>query len=239
MFSLKIDASTLISRFTRLADLTPEATARALNTSAFEVRSGWVAEVRRAFDRPTPLTQRAPLYKKATPQHLVAEVFIRNEAAKGTPPSKYLHPSVVGGPRGQKSSERLLSRMLGFPKYWVPGPGAPRDAYGNVPGGFIQRVLSSVQATADPAQRTPGRKVSRRSRGRKRIFFIPRAGVASKLKRTMIFERREDGSVIPVLIGVSRAPTYTPRFKAYDVANRIFISRFNINLSKELARIGA
>lgn len=239
MFSLAVDSSSLVRRFSKLVDLTPSATARALNTSAFEVRSGWVAEVKRAFDRPTPLTQRAPLYRKAAPNHLVAEVFIRSEAAKGTPPSQYLLPEVRGGPRSQKSSERLLHRLLGFPAYWVPGPGAPRDSYGNVPGSFIMKVLASVQATADPQQRTPGRKISRRSRGKRRLFFIPRAGVPTKLKRTTIYERKPDGSISPVLIGIARPPIYKPRFDAYGIAHRIFFERFNINLSKELSRIGA
>jgi hypothetical protein len=234
MFRITIDGSTLLRRLGQLAGAAPEATVRALNRSAFEVRAGWVDEVKKVFDRPTPYTQRAPLYKKATVERMVAEVFIRDEAAKGTPPVKYLLPQVRGGPRAQKASERLLQRYLGFPPYWVPGPGAPRDAYGNVPGGFIQRVLSSVQATADPAQRTPGRKVSRRSRGRKRMFFLPPPGVGSRLKRTTIYERTADGKVMPVLIGVTRPPAYRPRFDAMGVARRIFYSRFKINAAIEL-----
>ena len=237
MFRIKIDPAALLDRFARIGELSAAATVRALNNAAFEVRSGWVSEVRRVFDRPTPLTQRAPLYKKATLDRVIAEVFIRDDATKGTPPVKYLFPQVAGGPRGQKRSERLLQRQLGFPAYWVPGPAAPRDAYGNVPGSFIMRVLTSVQATADPAQRTPGRKVSRRSRGRKRLFFIPRAGVASSLKRTTIYERRADGSAAPVLIGIPRSPQYRRRFDAIGVARRIFYDRFRSNINLELARI--
>lgn len=237
MFKTGIDASNLTARFKNIEQRFRIETAMALNTSAFEVREAWGQKIKKVFDRPTPLTQRATLYKKATADHLVAEVYIRDEATKGTPPVRYLLPGVKGGARAQKASERQLSRNLGFKKYWVPGPGAPKDQYGNVPGSFIMRVLSSVQATNDPQQFTPGRKVSRRSRGKARTFFRPRAGIDSKLDRNTIYQRFDDGSIKPVLIGIDKPPQYRARFDAYGVAQRIFRARFHINMARAKQRL--
>lgn len=236
MFGVTVDAANFVGRVLAFSKAFPKETSQALNKSAFEVRKGWSDEIVKIFDRPAPLTVRAPLYKKSSPQVLVAEVYIRNEVSKGTPPSAYLIHHVRGGPRNQKASERLLNRNLGMGKYWVPGPGAPLNSYGNVSQGWLNKVLSSVQANNDPQQHTIGRKQGRRGRGRKRIFFRVPAGADTKLNRSIIYERKSDRSIIPVIITTNKVPQYRKRFDAFGLAQRIFYDRFKVNINGAVSR---
>lgn len=219
----------------------PSVTVRALNVSAFEVRDEWAREIPQVFDDPTSITLRSPLYRKATPQRMHAEVFIRDEVLSGTPPSEYLKPQAFGGPRQQKRSEAALSRYTGFPPYFVPARGAPLDAYGNLRRGLIQRILSQLQATHDPAQRETEAKRGRRLRRQQRrgggghYFTVPVARGA--LKRGVVYERIVSGfgsAVRPILIGVESPPQYRVRFDAFALAQRIFVQRFRVNFTAML-----
>jgi hypothetical protein len=241
MHGVEIDTKALVSRLTEIEKRRlPQITLRALNDSAFETREAWADEAAKVFDRPTSLTLRAPLYRKATLQKLEAEVFIRDDATKGTPPATYLTPQVRGGPRQQKRGERALSRAAGFSAFYVPAPGAPLDQFGNVKRGLIQKILSQLQASHDPAQRETGLKRGRRlGRQRRRggggSYFIPAAG--SHLKRDVIYERIVTGfgsSVRPVLVGVNAAPTYRKRYDVFKLAQEIFGRRFSANFRTQL-----
>lgn len=235
MFRALVIARAVEKRLDRIRDLAPAAVMRALNTSAFEVRQGWVEEVKKEFDRPTPLTQRSPLYKSARLDNLVAEVFIRDKAARGTAPAQYLGPQARGGPRQQKASERALAHM-GFPRYWVPGPGAPIDPFGNVPASFVRLVLNSLMDRASPARKGAKRRRGLRARGKARDFFIPASGAGGRLKSSTVYERLDSGGVVPVFIGVRAAPRYRVRFDAVKVATRIFDARYKVNLRREWMR---
>lgn len=215
---------------------------RALNDSAFEVRTEWADVMPSVFDRPTALTLRAPLVRKATPQKLQAEVFIRDEAFKGTPPAQYLAPQVFGGDRRQKRSERWLERYAGFPRFWVPGRGLQLDQFGNVPRGTIVRILSQLQASPDASQRETATKRQARLRRQKRrggggsFFVVPQK--RGKLRPGVVYERVSTGlgsAVRSVLFGVQSAPSYSPRYDVFGLARAMFARRFRINLRSRLA----
>lgn len=241
MNRIEINAENLLSRFSEIERQYRIEVASALNTSAFEVRSGWAREIGRVFDNPTPFTLRSPLYKKATVDKLVAEVFIRDAdfSSAGVAPATYLMAQAFGGERKQKPSERALERNIGFPKFYIPGKNAPKDRYGNLPGSQIVKILASVQAMNLPENNTPGRKVGRRGRGHKRKFFRIRPGTDSRLSRDIIFERLDGGGVRPILIGVNKAPRYRVRFQAFELARRIFHERFAINMHRAKKKLAA
>lgn len=220
-----VEIETLLKRLTdnerrRL----PQAVVNSLNKSAFEVRGEWAAAMPRIFDRPTQLTLRAPLYKKATLDNPVAEVYIRNEASGGTPPSEYLAHEAQGGQRLLKPSERILGR------YYVPAPGLPRDAFGNLSGSTIRAILKQI-ATQGPPK--PGR---RRRRGTKRsaVYFMLKEA-RGKLQPGVY--RRIGRDVQAVLVFLDHAPTYARRFDAYGLARAIFDRRQGVNLKAELLRL--
>src|SRR4051812_49671312 len=87
----------------------PFACAQAANATAFGIRQKWAQVMPRVFDRPTPITQRAIVYQKATPQKPFAIVKVRDEASNGTPPARYLLAQVQGGQRLMKPFENILS----------------------------------------------------------------------------------------------------------------------------------
>jgi len=151
-----VDPEDMLGR--QLSDLErtqlPYAASQAANKVAYEIRERWKVQAGRAFDRPTPLTTNAALYRKATKDKPYAEIYIRDEAFKGTPPAKYLLAEVEGGQRRRKGFERLLqSRGLLSPsQFAVMGRGARPNQYGNVPAGQVTRILSQLGAQRDKYQ---------------------------------------------------------------------------------------
>lgn len=219
----------------------PFAVATALNNTAFAVRNEWKAEIGRVFDRPTPLTMNAALYKKATKQKLVAEVFIRDEAFKGTAPVKYFAHQVEGGPRSMKRSERWLQhkRLLQPNQRWVAGRGAKLNQYGNIRPGQITQILSQLGAQAlDPMQNQTPVSKARRKRGRRRggeYFAITRQ--RGRL-RPGVYERVEFGfgSAVRSILYFTEGAQYRPTLKTEELTSRLFAREFPVQFDKALAR---
>ncbi len=151
---------------------------------------------------------------------LSAEVRWREFAGKGTPAWKYLTPEIDGGPRRHKSHELRLIRanVMRAGEFAVPGAGVTLDAYGNMPGSLLERILSQLQAAEQWAGYSANQ--TKRSRARRRkgsaTYFLLRGRAAPD----GIYQRN-GRRIIPVLIFV-RSPTYGPRFPAYARARGIF-----------------
>jgi hypothetical protein len=127
----------------------PFATKTALNAVAYDARKAVIAEMGSVFDRPTPYVLSGVFVREARKDNLVAEVYMDFFGkGKGVAPEKVLLAEVFGGARRNKRAEVALQRVgLMLPdQVLVPGEGAPLDAYGNVPGSFIVRLLSYFQA---------------------------------------------------------------------------------------------
>jgi len=241
MYGAQIDSAAFQRSMKQRVEAFPKVALRALNDAAFEVRTEWKEVIPKVFDRPTQLTLNAPLYRKATPVRLVADVFIRNEATKGASPAEYLQAQVFGGNRRRKRSEVSLARAIDFPSYWVPGNAAPKDAYGNVNRGQIGKILSQLRAGFDPGQNeTDKRRASRLKRQRKRggggsYFVLPVQ--RGKLRPGVVYERITTGfgsAVRPILIGVRRPPRYRVRYDVFALAQSIFTRRFEANFRARL-----
>ncbi len=194
----------------------PFATSVALNRTAQKVKQAEIAEMKRVFDRPTRWPLQGLHVVDASKENLEASVHFKDFAGKGVPAGRYLHAQVYGGPRRQKSSEKQLQAAgtMGNAGYWVPGPGAPLDAHGNVPGSVINRILSQVKARQDPSQNETARSRKRNKRA-PRYFAI---GPGQRL--TAGIWERQGKQIKLVLIFVPRAPQYDKRFDFYGVANR-------------------
>lgn len=244
MFKAGIDTVQLIAKMSDLEKRQfPFAAMLAINDAMFDVREGWKTEIATVFQAPVPLTINAVLYKKATKDNLVAEVFLRNEATKGTPPSRYLIESIKPeGGREEKPFEYLLRQagVLGNNEFVTPARGFPLDAHGNVPGGILTAILSDLQASRNADARSNA--ASRRKRSRRKntdkaqVYFYDR-GDRGKLPRG-IYQRqgvRAGSSIRMVLAIVEGAPVYRQRFDAYAIAERIFNKQFAIRFPERLA----
>ncbi len=249
MFKIDVDDSALAKN---LSDLElkqlPFATMNALNDAMFAVRDGWAQEMAKVFDRPNQLTINAVLYKKATKQNLVAEVYLRNEASQGTPPSRYLLHEVTGGARDEKPFEYVLRRagLMGADEYVVPARGFPLDAFGNVPGSIANAIIADLQAATDTTSRSNAQSRSSRARrkivSKRAVYFesSPNLSASQGKKQHLprgIYQRTAFGlgsSIRMVFFIVKGAPRYKVRFDAQALAQRLFSQSFAVQFSKRL-----
>lgn len=217
------------------------ALANATNNLAFRIRDEWKQQATRVFDRPTALTLNAVLVRKAgsgisksaAGQNFrnggaTAEIFLRDEAFKGTPPVKYLFAQVQGGARRHKRFERALQARGYLPgnMYAVPARGGPLDANGNLPEDLIVQILSQLQAMGDAAMNETRDSRERREKGlrrkKQRISRFFAIGRRQPLPAG-IYERFQSafGTATRMIVAFVRSPGYRPRYTVFDTADAV------------------
>lgn len=223
----------------RRANAVPGLVADALRRTGLDVRDDLRAEMRKAFDRPRPFTlDSLRILSDATASRPYVEVGFRDFAPKGTAAGKYLRAQIEGGPRAQKRSERALTLRSGRKVWLVPTRFAPDDGYGNVPGPFVVKILSALQAFGEQGYRANRtERTRRRDIRRGRDYFAVWPGTNRPGLKPGIYERRLTGfgrGVIPLFVLVSSPPTYQARFPFWTLA-RASVAR---RLPARLAAIG-
>lgn len=213
MFDIDWNADKFLKAFADAEKAVGFAKTVALTRTAKATAAFLGREIDRVFDRPVPFTRNAVTWLWAEKGVREAvRVFIRYFAGKGVPAAKYLRAEIFGGPRRQKRSEIALRPKMGNRGYWVPGPGITLDAYGNVPGGTIRRIISDLQLAGEVgylANRT-ARSQKRNKRYAKERYFVPAPG--SKLAPGVWVRRGGNrGSIAPALLFVTET-NYEPRF---------------------------
>lgn len=225
-------------------DQVPYAMSLAMNWAIEDAKVAVQEEMRRVFDRPTEFTLNSPQTHWSDKRNLVAWVTIKDWGAteggtipaseivpggvnKGTPAAAYLQPQIEGGTRRVKAMEQVLARRGLLPAGWfaVPAREAPLDAYGNVPRGFVVRMLSDLQAfEADSGlNRKPGRR-----KGRKAVnaFFAVRPGSnVNKHLKPGIYWRLPGKMLVCVFVFVNKV-TYRARFDFHGTAERAAVEAF-------------
>lgn len=243
MFKTDVDVTAFVKALTKIEqEHFPRAVVAAINDSLFDAREAWKRDIATVFDRPNALTLNAVLYRKATLDTLTGELFLRNEAAKGTPPSRYLVPSVRPGERDEKPFEFLLRNagVLGPNEFVVPGRGYPLDPYGNVPAGVLTAILSDLSAARETTNNSTVasrlKRARRKNTAKAKVYFYNRAK-HGHLPRG-IYERVRFGggsSVRMVLKIIERAPRYPKRFDAFGIAQRMFATKFPVRFRARLS----
>lgn len=175
-----IDISDLKRKFDLMArDSLPRAQAVAVNRAAEYVRDVLTAEIPQRFDRPAPFTQKAVLLSAfANKNRPYRDVFLRDEAAKGRAPVKYLSPQTDSGPRILKRAEYALreARAIGPSDWMVPARSAQKDAYGNISQGTVARILSQAKAYTNAGSSKNETAESRKRNPNKSRYAYIRAG---------------------------------------------------------------
>lgn len=216
----------------------PYATVVALTRSAKFAQAELTRELGRVFDRPTRYTQSAVFVRPATKARMWAEVKIKDETVKGNPAVRYLIAQIQGGSRGVKGFEKLLQRNGVMPVGWyaVPTKYIGLDAYGNVPGGVIVKILSQLQASRDSlTNENLKAKRKRNAKARAGRYFVALPGrQRTKHLKPGIYERLGTafGSGLrPVMLFVPRAPRYAKRFRFFEIADQTARMRFPIEFA--------
>lgn len=135
-----------------------EASAKALNDAAFQLRRDMQAHMRTTFDRVTPFIERAPRIFMATADKLEATVMPTYRSDEGSTggkigvdPQHVLQAQEYGGRRADKRSEVRLRKAGVLPNgYQTAIPATPfpnsDDGRGNLRGPFVTQLLSYLQA---------------------------------------------------------------------------------------------
>ena len=228
---IQVNLSSDINRLTRWLnsaerEQVPYATALALTRSAQAAQARVKEEIPRVFDRPNPLTQRSVRILMTRKGETVAKVYLQDEAAKGTPPVRYLFAEVEGGQRNETRFERALrfAGLLPAGMAVVPGKGAPLDAYGNVRNGVATAVLGQLQANAHSGVNENETKGSKKRAGAKRArYFMGRPG-GGRLPLG-IYQRLAHG-VKPIYIVIQQLPSYRPRLRFYELVEVVIRAKF-------------
>ena len=190
----------------------PAVAQRAINNTAFDVRTDLIAEIERVFDRPTRATLNAVRVKRATRRDLKAEIYIHDYFGKGVPPVKYLRAVIEGGQRKHKRFERWLihAGVMGRNEYAVPGEGIKLNKFGNITAGQYAKIV------ADLGYVKPGGQQATSKVGRKRYFYDPNKRPRAIWKRV----DRKGQKIVPAVVFVKSAQ-YKKMFRFYELANRL------------------
>lgn len=224
----------------------PFALRTAINQTAAEVHYTWRTVAPRVFDNPVHATVTAALYRKATAQRPYAEIFIRDEAPKGTPPAKYLLAQVEGGARRHKGIEqRLTARgILPVGMFVVPGKGAQLDAHGNMPRSQLNQIKSQLGAQFDSLSNETDK--SRKRRQARQAKKGSRSGDYFALRTARgglkpgVYQRISTGfgsavrSVLHFVRSVSYRKRYDIKRMAQTVYDRNIQVRFNLAMANAL-----
>lgn len=204
------------------ARLVPYAAATALTRTAKIAQATELpAEMNRVFDRPTPYTLNSLFLRPATAQSLSARIHVKNQSGGGLPQEKFLTPEVFGGGRNQKGFEVAL-RLSGWLKpgeFVFPARGVARDAFGNVTGAFVRRILAQI------AGQTKGGIRRRRIKGgsaatKSGVFVGDVKGTRGIWQRTGLRE------VKPLFIFSAKTPSYKTRLDFAEVAEKVALEHF-------------
>jgi hypothetical protein len=225
-------------------DQIPFATAYALTQTAKDAQAQVEGEIKRVFDKPTPYTLKAVFVKSASKRDLTATVKLKDESFKGVPAVRYLIYHITGGARDRKGFEKLLIKAGVMPpqSYAIPTRAAKLDAYGNVPRGVINSILSQLQASRDPLSRETAaskQRQLRRKKARPSRYFVAYPGrLRTKHLKPGIYERVTfgfGGAIRPVFLFTDSPPRYRKRLPFYETIDRTVAARLAPNFERGFA----
>jgi hypothetical protein len=232
------------------------AEAQALNAVGKAIQTALTDEIKRVFDRPTPLTQRSVKFwpagrkDKFTGERILeAVVFIQDELGnkQKNPPARYLRPQVEGGKRDIKQFEfRMMAGHGGHGRTLFPGHGflvptrtTPLDKYGNVSGPTIIRMLSDLKAfntSGFNANVTKRSKIKRGYGRRKATAKYEFVFGQLKNKPGLGIWRRDNATqeITPYFRWKPEQKGYKKRFKIHDIAQEVATEQFPLFFKDQL-----
>lgn len=202
------------------------AAAVALTRTAKVVRDELKVEMSRVFDRPTPYTLNSLFVKPANKQNLEAMVWLKDATSKGTPADRYLKPQIFGGSRSLKSMEKALQSQGKMPRgyYAQPAAGAQLDQYGNVKRSQIVQILSQLQVQRGGGydSKRSNSAASKRTVARQGVTYFAIVSKVGKLVPGIYLKKQfAKGSAVKPVFIFTRETSYEPRFKFFEVAERV------------------
>jgi len=211
----------------------PLIAAKALTFTAQEGQASVLKEMSSVFKGgATRYTLGSTRIEPATPTNLSARVAVKDRSTNnGTLPEDYLFPQVFGGPRKEKRFERAMryAGLLQGRERAVLGDYAPLDSFGNLRRGEIQKILTATRSAFDSAQNKTSSAKSRRN-AKKAPYF------AARIRGTWgVWKRDAPGEVVPIMVFVTRQPSYRARLDFEGVVRSASLRTFEPTFAR-LAR---
>lgn len=165
---------------------------------------------------------------------------------QGTPAANYMYPLVEGGRRNPKGFESSLrwAYVLPHNMYVVPGAACPLDIHGNIPHGFIMKILSYFKAS----ERYSGHTSNITDAGRKKLktgtkhqigyeYFVSDGKGKTKHLQPGIYIKyagRGPKIIKPILMFVKN-PTYNRSLPFYETAQKMIDIKLQSNFNQEFS----
>lgn len=203
-FTVKDTSAAFVEAMSKRSENIAFASAVALTRTAQKVKTAQTDLMVAKLDRPTRFTINSLMLKPATKTKLVSVVQTK-EGFGSNPAAFWLWPLVYGGQRDRKRSESF------FNSYWTPAKAAALDAYGNVPGSTIKKILSQLKK-GDAFQAATNSRQSKAKR-KKESFFI---------QNNVVFQKKAGTDrPTPYLLLVKKIPTYRKMLPWFETADKV------------------
>jgi len=240
--SIEFDVNPILRKLDRMQRLeVPFAASVALNRVAASMKDRLRQEMKSTFNNPVPFTLNSLYVKSATRNNLEAEVGLREFAPKGNPGVKYLAPQIYGGPAYDTRFQKSLKYkgLLAGNQYAIPTQSdfLRRNQYGNVTPGQYTEILYSLEAFRDSSAFVYA-KYAKRKRATNQYFAVRQktGKLYPGIYRTNVPAGYEQDRAV---FWFTRTPTYTGKFKFFDVgrnhASQIWNKEFGRALSESIA----
>ena len=244
----------------------PRASYNALNKALFETRAKLQSEAKQTFKSIVPFTKNSFLYKKPVQvgDTLEAMVFVRYDAPGGNAPSRYLDPHIRGGRAYETRFQRSLTNTVvqqidgrsvqARPRGRLLRPTASdhvrpnrqkNNSYPTMSQGQYNQILSALKGGKSSADYQETGAVPF-SIGRRYTYLDEEALEHPYFKNRFTSYARKPG-VYKIMrqnkqprfyrvLTEGRIPTYTAKFKFFDIAKDSVQSVFAAELRKNILR---
>lgn len=216
----------------------PLVAAKALTFTAQKAQQGILAEMTRTFKGgATRYTLNSTRIETATPDKLAARVAVKDiTSGSGNLPEDYLFPQVYAGARKEKRFERALryAGILASGERAMPGQDATLDAFGNMSNSEIKKILTATRSAGDVYRRAGAKRAVGSTRAGKTNGYF--AGQVGKTRGVWKAEGKGAArTVSPILIFVTKRPTYTGRLDFEEIARTVALREFEPTFRRLLA----
>jgi len=180
------------------------ASVEGLTQGAFRLRAAEKKEVNDSIKNPIARTENSTLFK-VDKENLTVDFFLNDNAAKrGVSPAQYLSPLIFGTARVSKAMEGYF----GGKYFLIPSPKTQLDAYGNIPGKQVTRMLSDLKAFGEVGSTMNargGKRGVKKQRKKDGYFIFPQSQRNPKVGVVMY---RQGTNVAPFAVVTPTRPKY-------------------------------
>lgn len=224
------------------------AAATGLTRTAKRLAAEWQQEIDSKIDQPMAITKKAVRIEGAKADNLSAKVALKDVSQSGgLSQNDYLQQHEYGGGRLVKKFERALIASGAMPQGYitVPGRGADRNGFGNVPRSTIIAVISQLGKDFSAGyqqviSKDAGRRAKSQARHGKRYFVMP-VGNPSGVSPG-VYVRGADRAMRMVFAfkkAVNYSRKLTLQSSAQDKVQAIAAEEFDRAIGEHIARMRA